>query len=236
MVFAISLCTYHSVTKLVRYDEYWRRGYRRTRYSLRPSLNASQSTTSGVVLVAGAFIFAAAARYSENPGTEPGWLIPGGRLEFFVASFSFALCAEMLRCEPSVLALIPAPLPPHSRQPTHLPIFDNSWLCCCCCEDASELWDRRLPTGDEPKLSRRRVLLLFVLPTDNMGRAVTILLPVTDDADPSCRIASWLGLDFKVWISRPPDRDTIDSWDKARRRRPVTGGQSKSVASPGLKG
>lgn len=117
-------CT--SLHLLSRFKVYCGVHRHRSHYSLRPSLNASWSTTSGVVLEAGVFFFAATARNSENPGMAPGWLIPGERLKFLLASLSLAACAETLRPAPS--APVPAPVrpPPHGRQPTHFPSLDDS--------------------------------------------------------------------------------------------------------------
>lgn len=158
-------------------------------HSPRPSLSASRSTRSGDVLVDEFILFADTATSSENPGTIPGWLIPGERLGLLVASFSLRAGVGALRCLGSV-GLLAATPPAQGIQPAHLPSLDNPdcCCCCCCCGDSFEGGDRRPFAGSSAKLSRRRALLLLALSRDINGRAVTMLLPVTDEADPGWRM------------------------------------------------
>lgn len=73
-----------------------------------------------------------------------------------------------------------------------------------------------------PRLSRSTALPLlpFSVVTEMLGRAVTVtaLSPVPAAVALMCRSVSWLGRACRVWISRPPDRDIMDSCEVLRRR------------------
>ncbi len=60
------------------------------------------------------------------------------------------------------------------------------------------------------KLSFRMALPRGLL-LDIIGRAVMVLILVPAGDVPSCLNVNWLGRAFKVWISRPPERDMMDS-------------------------
>lgn len=165
--------------------------------SPRPSLNASWSTTSGMIFGGGTF-FCDATTYAAKPGMAPGWLMPEGRPSCFGAG-SFPELAD----PPPVSSILLLRPPPHGRQPTHFPndvpswavgfdvsrVFDEDRLL-----DADLVFDadlafdadRLLPAGEVEKcskLSRNNTLLRLAELREIMGRAVTVLLATTEEVE-----------------------------------------------------
>lgn len=87
------------------------------------------------------------------------------------------------------------------------------------------------------RFSRRTTLPLLpsVQPLAIVGRATTALRPMSAVAAPRGRRASWPGRVFSVWMSRPPERDMMDSCEVTRWMR-VRGLLAKESSKLGLSG